>query len=190
MMSSSNACKICLLGDGSVGKTALRERFMGKSFAGRYLMTIGADFAIMTINVEDSQIKFQIWDLAGQPRFSSVRSLYYRGSMGALLVFDITRRDSFDNILSWIAELWEKNGKKKVPMVLLGNKIDLRDKYPEGITEQNGQDLAKTLSETCSDDGFSVEYVETSAKTNQNAVRAFSLLGENILRFMDRYSTQ
>lgn len=189
-MSSSTACKICLLGDGSVGKTALRQRFMGKSFSGRYLMTIGADFAIKTIDVEDNTIKFQIWDLAGQPRFSVVRSLYYRGSMGALLVFDVTRRDSFDNIMLWVNELWEHSGKKKVPMVVLGNKVDLRDTFPEGVTQQDGQDLARNLSETCTDAGFSVNYIETSAKTNQNVVRAFSLLGENILRFMESYTSQ
>lgn len=187
-MSSSNVCKICLLGDGSVGKTALRETFMGKAFTGRYIMTIGADFAIKTINIGNDNIKFQIWDLAGQQRFGAVRSLYYRGSMGALLVFDVTRKDSFDNILSWVNELWDNNGKKKVPMVLLGNKIDLRNTFPEGTTEQDGQNLAKNLSEICSDGGFCVEYVETSAKTNQNVVRSFSLLGENILHFMERYT--
>ncbi|MHA2271942.1 MAG: GTP-binding protein [Candidatus Hodarchaeales archaeon] len=189
-MSGSHVCKICLLGDGSVGKTALRGRFMGKAFTGRYIMTIGADFAIKTINVGKNNIKFQIWDLAGQPRFGVVRSLYYRGSMGALLVFDVTRRDSFDNISSWVNELWDNNGKKKVPMVLIGNKIDLRTTFPEGITEQDGQNLAKNLSERCSDAGFCVEYVETSAKTNENVTRSFSLLGENILSFMDSYTSQ
>ena len=98
--------KVCLLGDGAVGKTALRKRYLGKQFSSGYVMTIGADFAVKKteINTNDGtkSVKFQIWDLAGQPRFNSVRELYYKGSHGGLLVFDITRRDSFSNLNSWV----------------------------------------------------------------------------------------
>jgi hypothetical protein len=75
-------------------------------------------------------------------------------------------------------------------MVLIGNKIYLRTTFPEGITEQEGQNLAKHLSERCSEAVFCVEYVETSAKTNQNVARSFSFLGENSLSFMDNYTSQ
>ena len=95
--------KIVLCGDGAVGKTALRERFLGKGFSASYLQTIGADFATtdkqLNIFVDgQSQIKtarFQIWDLAGQPRFKVVSDLYYRGAVGALCFFDITNKNSY-----------------------------------------------------------------------------------------------
>ena len=98
--------KVCLLGDGAVGKTALRERYLGKEFTSSYLMTIGADFAVQKTLVKDKEVKFQIWDLAGQERFNSVRSLYYSGSHGALFVFDVTRPESYQNIINgWLPEL-------------------------------------------------------------------------------------
>jgi GTPase SAR1 family protein len=90
--------KICLLGDGGVGKTSLRERFLGKGFQSGYILTIGADFAVQDLNIDGQQYKFQIWDLAGQQRFSAVRALYYKGSHGAILVFDNTRPESLYNL--------------------------------------------------------------------------------------------
>ena len=102
--------KIALIGDGAVGKTALRERFMGKEFTGDYVMTIGADFCIKTIDVSGKTFKFQIWDLAGQPRFDAVRDLYYSGCLGALVIFDLTRPDSYVHLTNWVQELWKNNG--------------------------------------------------------------------------------
>ena len=85
--------KIILAGDGAVGKTSLREQYLGRGFTGQYLQTIGADFALKTDTVAGENVKYQIWDLAGQPRFKTVRSVYYIGAVGALLVFDITSRN-------------------------------------------------------------------------------------------------
>ena len=82
--------KVVLCGDGAVGKTAIRQRYLGKGFQSTYLMTIGADFAVKEVNIKFKEtsypIKFQIWDLAGQPRFEAVRGLYYAGCLGALMV--------------------------------------------------------------------------------------------------------
>ena len=108
--------KIVLAGDGAVGKTALRERYLGKGFSSNYMMTIGADFALKEATIREKSIKFQIWDLAGQPRFNSVRELYYRGSHGAMLVFDLTRRESFTNLYLWIDELLKNSGKSFIPI--------------------------------------------------------------------------
>ncbi|MHA1115558.1 MAG: Rab family GTPase, partial [Candidatus Heimdallarchaeaceae archaeon] len=81
--------KIVLAGDGAVGKTSIRERYMGKGFTGDYLKTIGADFASKKVKVEDNDITFQIWDLAGQESYSAVRTTFYKGAIAAWLVFDI-----------------------------------------------------------------------------------------------------
>ncbi|MHA2496545.1 MAG: GTP-binding protein, partial [Candidatus Hodarchaeales archaeon] len=166
---------------GAVGKTALRDRFMGKQFKANYMATIGAGFATKTVEIGNKKqpIKFQIWDLAGQPRFQVVREMYYRGAVGALIVFDITRKETFDHTVAWVDEIWSKCGQSKVPIVLLGNKIDLREAFPEGITPEDGQTLAGKLS----NGNFTVPYIETSAKTAENVHRAFTLLGENILDF-------
>ncbi|MFX1513985.1 MAG: Rab family GTPase [Promethearchaeota archaeon] len=131
--------KICLLGDGAVGKTSLRERYLGKGFKSGYTMTIGADFAVKESNVDGNEIKFQIWDLAGQPRFSSVRELYYKGSVGGLLVYDCTRPESYQNLDGWIEELWKNNGRGKLPLVLIANKVDLREENPDSISPELGE---------------------------------------------------
>ena len=103
--------KIVLAGDGAVGKTALRERYLGKGFSSNYMMTIGADFALKEATIREKNIKFQIWDHAGQPRFGTVRSVYYYGCLGALLLFDVTRPDTFTNLENWLEEIFKHNGK-------------------------------------------------------------------------------
>lgn len=181
--------KVVLVGDGAVGKTALRERFLGKDFSTSYLMTIGADFAVKETELSNGlQIKFQIWDLAGQPRFESVRELYYRGASGALLIFDVTRRESFDNQRYWIRELWKNNGKGPVPLVVLGNKIDLREQNPDedSISNEEGLVWAETLSAECAQHGFSVTYLETSALTGMNVDLSFGMLGQTIEAFLEQ----
>jgi small GTP-binding protein len=158
---------------------------MGKSFTARYLVTMGADISTKTVEIRNSKLKFQIWDLAGQSRFDAVRGVYYHGAVGALLVFDITRAETHDNILNWVKELWNNSGKGMVPMVLLGNKIDLRTNASSGTTPENGQNLAKALSKACSAENIAVEYLETSAKTGENVDQAFILLAEGIHNFIE-----
>ncbi|MFX0113662.1 MAG: GTP-binding protein [Candidatus Hodarchaeota archaeon] len=184
--SSKPIYKIALLGDGAVGKTALRDRFMKKTFTAEYVMTIGADFATKTVEIGGKEVLFQIWDLAGQPRFESVRELYYKGSLGALLVFDVTRQFSFENTPIWIQELWKNNGKGKVPIVLLGNKIDLRNQVPNPIETRYGKILSRELSRITSKEGFGIPYIETSAKTGENVDQAFYTLGEAITAYIAR----
>ncbi|MFQ5977881.1 MAG: GTP-binding protein [Candidatus Heimdallarchaeota archaeon] len=184
-MKISTSCKITLLGDAAVGKTALRNRFMGKSFNTRYMITTGAAIASKMVNIGEEEIKFQVWDLAGQPRYEAVRGMYYRGARGAVIVFDITRRETLESCSSWMQELWNNSGKGKVPLIILGNKLDLRDGCPEGVPPEVGEALAKAASEDYSDNGISVSYLETSAKTGLNVDRAFFLLGKKILTFIE-----
>jgi small GTP-binding protein len=169
--------KLVLLGDGAVGKTTLRKRFLGEGFKAGYSATIGAAFAIKRINLENYRLTFQIWDLAGQQRFQAVRELYYRGSRGALLIFDVTNPDSFNNLPSWLEELWKKAG--RVPMILCGNKIDLRDGSSGSIQPELGQEYAHRLSKALN---FKVPYIETSALTGEKVNEAFFMLGLSIIR--------
>lgn len=177
--------KICLIGDGAVGKTALRERYLGKGFAANYLMTIGADFAVNHMEIDGRSIKFQIWDLAGQERFGSVRSLYYSGSHGALMVFDVTRDGTFNNLIEgWLPELQKHLRTGPIPVILLGNKIDLRDPNDAShIQLDQGQKLADRLSQLYSNGDMPVPYLETSAKTGENVVEAFTMLARQIIKY-------
>ncbi|MFX1282314.1 MAG: Rab family GTPase [Promethearchaeota archaeon] len=179
--------KVCLLGDGAVGKTALRERYLGKQFSSGYVMTIGADFAVKKTRIKteegEKDVKFQIWDLAGQPRFNSVRELYYKGSHGGLLVFDITRRDSFSNLNSWIEELFKNSGRGAMPIAVLGNKVDLRNEADDCVTRTEALDYTTKIKE---DFQFNcnIPYLETSAKTGENVDESFSELAHNIRIFL------
>ena len=91
--------KLVLAGDGAVGKTTLRRRYLGEGFQSSYMMTIGADFAVKRVDIGGRQITFQIWDLAGQQSFKLVRGSFYSGAFAALLCFDLTNQVSFDNLV-------------------------------------------------------------------------------------------
>ncbi|MCG3217231.1 MAG: GTP-binding protein [Candidatus Heimdallarchaeota archaeon] len=179
--------KITLLGDGAVGKTSLRKTYLGEGFKDGYSMTIGADFAVKRLRIDDQDFVAQIWDLAGQQRFSAVREVYYRGTSGCLLVFDISRRSSFENIPSWIAELLKNNSNRVVPIVLIGNKSDLRATAKDPIMREQSEEYARSLSNWS---GFSVPYIETSAKTGENVDESFKTLLKNIVLFYEKLYAQ
>ncbi|MHA2295228.1 MAG: Rab family GTPase [Candidatus Hodarchaeales archaeon] len=173
--------KIALIGDGAVGKTSLRERYIGGTFQPTYMMTIGADFASYKSVVSGKQLTSQIWDLAGQPRFESVRSLYYRGTMGVLLVFDVSRSETLQNVPTWIDECFKNTGVGAIPVVLLANKIDLRDVDPLALTHEQGKKVAEEVSKQTLQKGYECQYLETSAKTGENVEEAFNKLAEIII---------
>jgi len=176
--------KIVICGDGAVGKTALRRRFLGEGFRTSYLQTLGADFAVKTISFDEVFFKTHIWDLAGQLEYQDVRKLYYNGAMGGLVVFDITRADSFENVAHWVEEIWQSNGIGFVPVVFLGNKIDLRVHGVETLPKSAGTQYSNDLSNLTRKLGFECPYMETSAKTGTNVTEAFYLLCRNIFTFL------
>jgi len=178
--------KIVLIGDGGVGKTAIRERYLGKGFKAQYLLTIGADFAMRDDTIKGEPIRYQIWDLAGQQRFDAVREVYYKGSVGALLVYDVTRPDSYFNTPKWINELWTNNGRGRVPIIVVANKIDMRELSDDTVSPEQGRIFTERLTKLTRPEGFDCYFCETSAKTGVNIQAAFSLLGENIMRFVSK----
>lgn len=184
--------KTTLLGDGAVGKTALRERYLGKGFQASYLMTVGADFAVKEVSInyngQEVPVKFSIWDLAGQPRFTGVREMYYKGSAGGILVFDVTRRDSFLNLPKWVEELFTHNGKGPIPLIVLGNKIDLRSTAKDYVTTEEGQRFVERLRQQYPQIG--VKYLETSAKTGENVEKAFEEIAKAVISFLSRTSSK
>ena len=140
--------KLLLCGDGSVGKTAIRERYLGKGFQSNYMMTIGADFAVKEIagttkEGEAYTIKCSIWDLSGQLNFKDVRSIYYKGSHAMIMVYDCTNRSSFTNLTFWIEEIKKHTNINGMTMLLIANKTDLRENGKGHVTPEEGQTLAK-----------------------------------------------
>jgi small GTP-binding protein len=185
--------KICLCGDGWVGKSSLKARYMGVGFNSNYLPTLGADFVAkqVAINFDKStsrEVRFQIWDLAGQPTFNQTRALYYRHAVGSLLIFDITQPNSLFNLENWIFELSMRSGAPNVSVIVLGNKIDLRNEVEGCITTKEAKKFViEHLSGKFKNIDKNITYIETSAKTGENVDFAFHELGRKILEQTSQY---
>ncbi len=118
--------KVVLIGDSGVGKSNLLSRYLKNEFSYDTKTTVGVEFGAKKVEIDEFKIKVQIWDTAGQERYKSITNAYYKGAKGALLVYDITKKETFENINKWVPEL-KQNGDKDVTIVLVGNKIDLED---------------------------------------------------------------
>jgi len=171
--------KITLVGDGAVGKTSIRNRYMGYGFSSSHLMTLGADFSVIEKEISPTELwKFQIWDIAGQPIFKQVRGRFYNGSMGALLVFDITSKSSFKNCAMWLKELFKYCGQDAVPVIMIANKTDLRTR--KSVRLKDAQRYINILNKGTAGYGITNYVLETSAKTGLNIDKAFEILGKAI----------
>ncbi|XP_018586116.1 ras-related protein Rab-6A isoform X1 [Scleropages formosus] len=153
--------KLVFLGEQSVGKTSLITRFMYDSFDNTYQATIGIDFLSKTMYLEDRTIRLQLWDTAGQERFRSLIPSYIRDSAAAVVVYDITNVNSFQQTTKWIDDVRTERG-SDVIIMLVGNKTDLADKRQVSIEE--GEKKAKELN---------VMFIETSAKAGYNVKQLF-----------------
>ena len=166
--------KILLIGNSSVGKSSLLLRFVDSKWNETFVPTIGVDFKVKTMEVEGKKIKLQIWDTAGQERFKNITSNYYRGAHGIMVVYDITETKSFKNITNWLIEI-EKNAKKDVYKLLIGNKIDLEEKREVSHTQ------AKDFADT-----YGMKFIETSAKNNNNVNESFQFLASEIMKLEEK----
>jgi small GTP-binding protein len=159
--------KIVLIGNSGVGKSNLLLRFARDEFELETKSTIGVEFRSVDVEIDDKIIKAQIWDTAGQERYRAITSAYYRGASGAILVFDITKADTFIQISRWYEELREHT--ENIPIILIGNKFDLSDDRQVPI------DLA--LEYTSKN---KILFAETSALTSHNVHDAFTQIIKEI----------
>ncbi|KAJ0780418.1 putative small GTP-binding protein [Helianthus annuus] len=166
--------KIVLIGDSGVGKSNILSRFTRNEFNLESKATIGVEFATRTLQVEGKMIKAQIWDTAGQERYRAITSAYYRGAVGALLVYDITKRPSFDNVQRWLREL-RANADANIVVLMAGNKSDLN--HMRAVDEQDGQSLAEK-------EGLS--FLETSALDAHNVEKAFQTVLTEIYHIISK----
>jgi len=153
--------KIVLVGDSGVGKSNLLSRFTRNEFCLESKSTIGVEFATRTVELQGKVVKAQIWDTAGQERYRAITSAYYRGAVGALLVYDITATDTFQNIEKWLSELRD-HADANIVIMLVGNKCDLE--HLRTTSEKIAKDFAI---------GQGLLFIETSALDSTNVEQAF-----------------
>ena len=162
--------KLLLLGDAGVGKTSLLNQFVNREFSAQYKATIGSDFSSKQIEIDGKYVTLQIWDTAGQERFQSLGPTFYRGTDCCILVYDVTKQTSFENIKKWKNEFCvqlDLSNADDFPFLLLGNKCDLPDKV---IQPSAAREFAQMNGDML--------FFEVSAKTTDNVQTAF----ESIVR--------
>lgn len=166
--------KVVLIGDSGVGKSSLLSRFTRNEFNLESKSTIGVEFATRSIEVDGKTIKAQIWDTAGQERYRAITSAYYRGAVGALLVYDIAKHLSYENVERWLRELRD-HADQNILIMLVGNKSDLR--HLRSIPTEE----AKAFAEK---NGLS--FIETSALDSTNVEPAFQNILTEIYRIVSQ----
>jgi len=164
--------KFIIVGDKAVGKSSIVRRFVEKKFSLDYRSTLGLNVLSHSMNFYGNEVYFSIWDLGGQAYFKRFRKTYYKGTQAAFIVFDVCERETFTNIKIWYEELKEFLGNNNVPIIIVGNKIDLSDQ--KKVQYQEGMALVDELARENTDSSFS--YIETSALTGENIETSFGLI--------------
>ena len=166
--------KFIIVGNAAVGKSNICFRFTKGEFSEKYQATIGLDFSYKNVTIGDKNYRIQVWDTAGQECFRSISRGYYKSSVCALVVYDITNRESFNSISTWIEEC-KNNGPKTITLVLIGNKSDLENN--RNVSYEEGEELANR---------FNMKFYETSACTGKNIDKLFYETTEGIIKGIEK----
>ena len=162
--------KMILIGDSGVGKSNILLKYLKNEFQQNTKATVGVEFGTKTVEIDNKKIKVQIWDTAGQERYRSITSAYYKGAKGCLLVYDITRKVTFESIDRWISDL-KAAGEEKLSIILIGNKCDLEDQRK--VTKEEAEEKAQF---------HKLAFIETSALNGTNIERAFEELINDVYK--------
>ena len=162
--------KVVIVGDSGVGKSNLIKRFTTNEFNEHSKATVGVEFLSRSYKINDKIFKIEMWDTAGQERYKAITSAYYKGAKGAFVVYDITRKTSFESIDRWVNDLTAA-ADKKITIVVIGNKCDLEDQRQ--ITKEQGEEKSAKLE---------VAFLETSALSGENLDKAFELMMNEIYK--------
>ncbi|GMM45505.1 Rab family GTPase [Pichia kluyveri] len=166
--------KVVLIGDSSVGKSNLLSRFTKNEFNPDSKATIGVEFATASLDIDGKKVKAQIWDTAGQERYRAITAAYYRGAAGALVVYDITNSDSYENVSKWLKEM-KDNSDANIVIALVGNKSDLG--HLRAVPTEEAQNFATE---------HNLLFTETSAFTADNVDHTFKQLIQNIYEMVSK----
>ena len=162
LSNASYKFKVCLFGPGNVGKTSLLIRYIKDYFNPDLKQTIGSNFLIKDVEIDKTNVRLLLWDIGGQDQFAKLRTIYFKGSNAAFGVFDVTSPQSLLKLPGWVSSI-KKTVKKTIPMIIVGNKIDLERQ----VERHEAEDLAKRLN---------CDYLETSAKTGEKVELAFETI--------------
>ena len=168
-MSHTYQFKFIIIGDAAVGKSCIMLNFIEKGFRPEHDLTIGVEFGSKVVDCDGTKIKLQIWDTAGSESFKSITRAYYRSAAGCLLVYDVTRRDSFNHVSEWLAEAY-LHGNPGLSVTLVGNKPDLESTRVVSVEE--GERFAKDNN---------IGFMEISALLGENISEAFEATAKQIL---------
>ena len=160
--------KILLLGDATVGKTSLIQRYINDEYSQTYITTIGIDKSRKTLNVNNVQVKLEIWDTAGQEKFRAINKQFYKGTDCVILTFDLNNKKSIININYWIGQLYQENKIENLGIVLVGTKKDL-------LNDGNNDKVEKSEIDDAIE-RYKIKYFETSSKTGENVKEVFNYL--------------
>ena len=163
--------KILTIGDMCVGKTSIMRRYVENIFSSQYLSTIGIDYLIKSIKIDDKKIKLKVYDTAGQERYRNITTHAFKEADGIALIFDITNESSFNQITDWMEQIQTNTNKDEISLVLIGNKNDLKNERV--IMKEIGEEKAKVIN---------IKYFETSAVTGEGINEAFEYLAKLILK--------
>ncbi|MHA1378278.1 MAG: Rab family GTPase [Candidatus Helarchaeota archaeon] len=164
--------KLVIVGDYATGKTTLIINYTEKTFRGMYVPTVGVQFTKKTLKLDNNDVELTLWDIAGQDKFAKVRKTFYEDAAGFLIVYDLTRKQTLENIKNWYNDVIDHTG--KMPCVVIGNKSDLKDKR-----EVSSDDVTQVIEKNNMD----VKIIfETSAKTGENVEEGFNSLVKLLIK--------
>ena len=162
--------KVVLVGDSFVGKTNIMSKYLKNEFREDSKATVGVEFGSKQFTIEGHSVKAQIWDTAGQERYKAITSAYYKGAKGAFIVYDITRKNSFESVERWVSDIISV-ADKKITIILIGNKSDLEDQRQ--VTKEEAEEKATKLE---------IAFMETSALSGDNLEKAFEKMMNEVFQ--------
>ena len=162
--------KVILIGDSAVGKTNIMSKYLKNQFIEDSKATVGVEFGSKLFTINGHNIKAQIWDTAGQEKYKAITGAYYKGSKGAFVVYDITKKDTFESVDKWINDL-KSTGDPKMTIIIIGNKLDLEHKRE--VLKEQGEEKAKS---------FGCAFLETSAFSGDNIEKGFEMMISEIFK--------
>ena len=160
--------KVIIIGDSGVGKTNIMSKFLKNKFMEESKATVGVEFGSKLFDLNGHKIKAQIWDTAGQEKYKSITGAYFKGSKGALVVYDITQKSTYESLEKWVNDL-KSAGDPKITIILIGNKSDLEENRQ--VSKEQGEEKAKR---------FGCAFLETSALSGDNIDKAFNMMVKEI----------